>query len=124
MPKPTLGHLLEDHFKPKWWQFWRKQQYHVCWNWGNIVIYRIPTKCAITEKLHEARPCARIYMDEVTPQCDDKCSAIKASDPFFFSKLDSYLARECYNEPLSLKAEKLISSPAQTYNTSGPAGSM
>lgn len=114
---PSLRHLVEDHFKPKWWQFWRKQKFHVCQNYGNVAIFEVPTKCVRSGKVHDARTCATIRMDEVTPHCDHGCPPLKASDPAFFQKLDEYLARECYGEERTLKADKFVSATMQ-----GPVG--
>lgn len=120
--KPSLHQLVEDHFKPKWWQLFRKQKFHVCQNYGSSVIHAVPTKCKISGKLHEAKQCARIRIGEIVPYCDDGCAALKASDPAFFQKLDEYLARECYAEDRMLKAEKSISAAMGPTGPMGPPG--
>jgi hypothetical protein len=99
---PSLRHLIEDHFKPKWWQFWKKQEYHTCQNYGHMVIYEVPTKCITTGQMHSPKQCAFIEFGKVTPHCGDSCPPISASDPAFFQKLDEYLARGCYIEPKDL----------------------
>lgn len=116
---PSLSRLVEDHFKPKWWQFWRKQKYHICTNYGSYVIYKIPDKCIVTKKDHEARACARMYDDHIEPNCSCECPTIKASDPDFFKNLDEYLMRECYNNDRRIKADKFVSATMQ-----GPPGPM
>lgn len=122
---PSLHHLVEDHLKPKWWQFFRKQKFHICRNYGSMVVYEVPKKCVMSGKLHEARQCARIRLGEVIPNCDDGCKPILASDPAFFQKLDEYLARGCYaeeRESQSLKADKFVS--ATMVGPQGPPGPM
>lgn len=116
---PSLHHLVEDHFKPKWWQFFRKQKYHVCRDYGQWVIFDVPIKC-VSARAHSPNRCARVEADEVIPNCDDECPTIKASDPAFFTKLDEFLAREC-DTGNRLKVEKFISA---TMGPQGPPGPM
>lgn len=120
---PSLHHLVEDHFKPKWWQFWRKQKYHVCHNNG---IYEVPTKCVILGKSHSAKLCATIGTNEVVPDCGGTityggCPPLKASDPNFFKKLDEYLAHGCHIEKHA-KHTPCVSGPLGISGFSGVSG--
>lgn len=124
MPLPTLRLLVEDHFKPKWWQLWRRQKYHACLSYGTTYIFEVPTKCMVSKDLHKPKMCAQVSADEVRPNCGDECPPIKASDPEFFVKLDEYLARECYAEDRVLKAEKsyFVATSAGPVGPVGPPG--
>lgn len=106
----SLQNLIETHFRPKRWQFWRRQRFHVCHSsieqrWYITDVPKDEHKRqatfyqALRWEFHDAHhwyprvTFAVVESDRVLPKCIHlpKCEPILAADPRFFYKLDRFL---------------------------------
>ena len=94
--KPSLHHLIEEHFKVSKLLFWRSQKWHVCNKDGDWQLFEVEPKKCVMHRTHYSHAVAYIYNDKVKPRCMDGCAELTASDPDFFVKLDNYLERRCF----------------------------
>ena len=120
----VLHELIEDYFRPKWWQFWHRQKFHVCNkgdNWGSTwQIYEVRPKLCILEQKHYSGPVAGVEADRVIPR-KDGWDPIFASDPEFFKKLDHYLNHGEFGDLRNNWEKKAYAVPSVSASQAGPA---